>query len=100
LYAIFQFLTGSDYVWTFIRPQNYRQRGSGTFISPNNLACFLGMILPLGLAYTLTGRLTHLQKVLVGYAALTIFAGIVSTLSRGGWIASGVALLVFFIILL
>jgi O-antigen ligase len=57
------------------------------------------MLLPVGLAYTLTGRLTHLQKVLVGYASLAIFTGIVSTISRGGWIATVLTLLVFFVFL-
>lgn len=99
LYAIYQFLSGSDYVWNFIRPEGYRRRGSGTFISPNNLACYLAMILPIGLAYTLTGRVTHLHKVLVGYAALAIFAGIVSTISRGGWLATLITLVVFFVFL-
>src|SRR3954469_1243932 len=99
LYALYQFLSGSEYVWHFLRPEGYRARGSGTFISPNNLACYLGMLLPLGLAYTLTGRLTHLQKVLVGYASLAIFAGIVSTVSRGGWLAAGISLLCFFVFL-
>lgn len=100
MYALYQFLSGSDHVWHFIRPEGYRRRGSGTFISPNFLACYLAMLLPLALAYTLTGRLSHLHKVLVGYASLVIFAGIVCTISRGGWIAASVAILFFFIFLL
>src|SRR5258706_9390001 len=100
LYALYQFLGESDRVWNFIRPPGYWRRGSGTFISPDNLACYLAMLLPLALAYTLTGRLSHLQKVLVGYSALVIFAGIVSTISRGGWLATSVTILVFFIFLL
>ena len=69
MYALYQFLSGSEHVWHFIRPEGYRRRGSGTFISPNFLACYLAMLLPLALAYTLTGRLAHLHKVLVGYAS-------------------------------
>jgi O-antigen ligase len=98
-YALVQFLSGSDRVWNFIKPEQYHKRGSGTFICPNNLAGYLEMLLPLALAYTLTGRLTHLQKVLVGYAALVIFAGIVVTISRGGWISAGITLLVLFVLL-
>jgi tetratricopeptide (TPR) repeat protein len=94
-YALIQFLTESDRVWNFIRPENYHKRGSGTFICPNNLAGYLEMLLPIGLAYTLTGRLTHLQKVLVGYASLAIFVGIVVSVSGGGWIATGLTLLAF-----
>jgi O-antigen ligase len=76
------------------------KRGSGTFISPNNLAGFLEMILPLGLAYTLTSRTKALTKVFVGYASLAIIAGIAVSASRGGWFATAIALLVFFVVLL
>src|SRR3954469_11420990 len=98
-YALIQFLTDSDRVWNFIKPEAYRKRGSGTFICPNNLAGYLEMLLPLALAYTLTGRLTHLQKVLVGYASLVIFAGIVVTVSRGGWASAGMTLIILFALL-
>jgi hypothetical protein len=37
LYALFQFLTASDYTWHFLKPTGYRKRESGTFICPNNL---------------------------------------------------------------
>src|SRR5437762_1316963 len=97
MYALYQFLSDSNNVWHFIRPEGYRRRGSGTFISPNFLACYLSMLLPLALAYTLTGRLSHMHKVLVGYASLVIFAGVVCTISRGGWVATGVTMVIFFI---
>ena len=32
LYALYQFLGDSERVWHFVRPEIYRQRGSGTFI--------------------------------------------------------------------
>ena len=93
LYAVYQFLAHSDRVWHFTTP--YRGRGTGTFISPNNLAGFLEMLLPLGLAYTLMGRLQPLTKVFVGYATLALAAGIGVSISRGSWIATGLVLLVF-----
>ena len=93
-YAVFQFLTQSDQVWHFIRPASYAGRGSGTFICPNNMGAYLEILLPLGIAYTLTGRFNHLQKVFLGYASLVIFAGIVVSISRGTWVASGISLLV------
>lgn len=97
-YAMYQFVTGSDKVWTFIKP--YRHRGSGTYISPNNLAGFLEMILPLGLATLLVSRAKPVMKILVAYASLMILGGIAVTLSRGGWAATGVALLALFSVLL
>ncbi|HKI69374.1 MAG TPA: O-antigen ligase family protein, partial [Verrucomicrobiae bacterium] len=93
LYAIYQFLTDSNRVWDFIKP--YAHRGSGTYISPNNLAGFLEMLLPLGLAYILIGRAKPVTKVLLGYASLVILAGIGVTVSRGGWLSTALSLLIF-----
>jgi hypothetical protein len=58
------------------------------------------MILPLGLAYVLAGRFTATTKVFIGYAALAIFTGIGVSVSRAGWAATGLSLLVFFGLLL
>ena len=60
-YAVIQFLTGSHKVWNFISP--YGHRGSGTFISPNNCAGFLEMILPFGLAYSNAEVYQYVSKV-------------------------------------
>jgi O-antigen ligase len=92
-YAVFQFLTDNDYVWHFYKPEGYRKRGSGTFICPNHLAGYLEMILPLALAFTITGRFGHLMKIFLAYASLVIFAGITVTISRGGWLATGASLM-------
>lgn len=99
-YALYQYLTGSEKVWHFVRPASYKGRGSGTFICPNHLAGFLEMILPLGLAYTLTGRVSATTRVFVGYAALMAAAGIGVSLSRGGWIATVLSCSLFFILLI
>jgi O-antigen ligase len=100
LYAVYQYLTGSIMVWHFIKPAGYHGRGSGTYISPNHLAGFLGMVLPLGLATVFVGRYKPLTKVFLGYACLAMAAGLAVSLSRAGWIASGTALLLFFLVLL
>ena len=92
LYAVYQFLTSSDYTWDLYKPDGYRKRGSGTFISPNNLAGYLEMIFPLALAFTLVGRFEPTSKIFLAYATIVICAGIASTVSRGGWLATGVSL--------
>ena len=94
IYAIFQFATDSPKVWHFTKPIQYLKRGSGTYICPNHLAGFLELILPLGLSLIFFGKISHLAKVFVGYASLMIFAGIGVTLSRGGWLATGISLMV------
>ncbi len=95
-YAIAQFLTDSDHVWHFLRPEAYRKRASGTLICPNHLAGYLEMLLPLGLIYTLTGRFKHVAKVLLCYASLVIFTGIAVTVSRGGWAVTVIIVAVLF----
>src|SRR4030095_5211815 len=69
-------------------------------ICPNHLAGFLEMVLPLSLAYVMTGRLKHTTKIFLAYAAVAMFAGIGVSISRGGWIATAVALSLFFVALL
>jgi len=93
-YAVYQFLKGSNKVWGI--PTPYPHRGSGTYFNPNHLAGFLEMLLPLGLAYSLTARVKPLIKVMLGYISLAILAGIGVTVSKGSWIATSFALLVFF----
>jgi O-antigen ligase len=91
-FAVYQFLTHSNRVWNYVSP--YIGRASGTYISPNNFAGFLGIILPLATAYVLVGRMKPVVRVLLGYAALVMLAGMAVTFSRGGWVAVTVALLV------
>ncbi|MGI8966008.1 MAG: O-antigen ligase family protein, partial [Limisphaerales bacterium] len=99
-YAIYQITTHSMKVWHFTKPAQYAGRGGGTYINPNHLAGFLEMVLPLGLACILLGRFSHVTKIILGYGCLMILIGIGVTGSRGGWIATGVMLLVFFSLLL
>ena len=91
-YAIYQFLTHSNRVWDYVSP--YLGRASGTYISPNNFAGFLDMLLPLATACVLVGRMKPVVRILLGYSALAMLAGMAVTFSRGGWVAVVVALLV------
>ena len=96
IYAIYQFITKSDYVWFTKKPVQYRGRGSGTFICPNHLAGFLEMLLPIALAHLYIGKASHVGRVLYGYVALVLMGGIAVSVSRGGWISTALSLLVFF----
>jgi O-antigen ligase len=99
-YAIYQFATNSPYVLRYVKPVMYMKRASGTYICPNHLAGFLEMIFPLALAYLFMGKVSHIVRVLIGYGVLMMLAGIGVTISRGGWIVTGIALLVFFALLI
>ena len=85
-YAVAQFVNHSDHVWNLV--SGNVGRASGTYISPNNFASFLELILPLALAFLLVGRISIVTRILLGYTALTIVAGLAVTLSRGGWVAT------------
>ena len=96
--AVFQFATKYPRVWGF--PRRFMDRAGGTYINPNHLAGFLGMIVPLALSYMLMSRFTPTLKVLFAYCALAMLAGIGITLSRGGILAMSATLLVFCLVLL
>lgn len=97
--ALWQFSSKTDlvYFWkeSWSRPENYRGRGAGSYICPNNLAGFLEMVLGLILA---RGLLMHrgkssveafaVQRLLIVYVALMAVVGIGVSLSRGGWVAT------------
>ncbi|MGA2854352.1 MAG: O-antigen ligase family protein [Verrucomicrobiota bacterium] len=96
--AVWQFFTHSNHVWSFTSP--YPGRASGTYISPNNLADFLAMLLPLATAYVLAGRMKPVTRIFLGYAALVMAAGLAVTFSRGGLAAAAAGLLALLGILL
>jgi O-antigen ligase len=97
-FAAYQFLRHTNRVWNFTSP--YAGRASGTYISPNNLAGFLEMILPLSVAYILAGRIKPVTRIVLGYAAIGIGIGLVLTFSRGGWTAGAAAIMGLLVILI
>ncbi len=99
-YAIYQYVSDSRSVLGHPQPLQYRGRGSGTYVCPNHLAGYLELILPLALAVTLCGKVKPVVKILTGYAATVILAGIVVSGSRGGWVSIAISLVGFFAFLL
>lgn len=98
--AVYQFATKYPRIWGVARYTQYLERGSGTFKNPNHFAGFLGMIIPLALSYTLMSRFKPAMKVLFAYCAMAMLAGVGVSLSRGGIIAAGAAMLVLCVALL
>ena len=96
-YAVYQFVTNSDRVWIFIKP--YEHRGSGTYISPNNLGRLPGNDSSAG--PRLAARQPR-QNADQGVHRLRVArhpTGLAVTVSRGGWLSAGVSLVVFFALL-
>jgi O-antigen ligase len=94
LSAVYQYLAGSNKVWWLVRPPQYNHRGSGTYICPDHLAGFLEQLLPLALAGLLVSKARAVGRVFYAYIAIVLLAGVGVSLSRGGYVATGVALLV------
>src|SRR5688572_26580353 len=103
MYGVYQAYTKYLYVLNVERPVSFLNRGSGTFICPNHLAGLLEMILGFALARLALHRPAQsdsietqlLSKVMVAYAVLAMLAGVLFTLSRGGWASTAIGLLVF-----
>ena len=99
-YAVYQFATHSLKVWDVTKPLQYSSRAGGPFINPNHLAGFLELALPIAFAYVIMGRFNHLTKIFIGYSCFVMLGGIAVTLSRGGWLATSVAMFGFCLFLL
>lgn len=72
-------------------------RAAGTLGHPNSLALYLGLLLPLNLSLLLSPMRRSLKLILLGTFILGI-AGLVATLSRGGFVATtlGMTLVLLF----
>jgi O-antigen ligase len=99
-FAMYQFATHDPLIWGVMKPEQYVGRGTGTFINPNNMAGYLGMLVPLALAGTVLSRLSPTVKVVLAYSAVAMMAGIVVSLSRGGILAAAATLVLFCLLLL
>jgi O-antigen ligase/Tfp pilus assembly protein PilF len=103
IFAIYQFATHSPWVsihrWAY-KPFMYLNRGSGTFINPNNFAGFLELLVPLGVSYVFLSRMSATAKVLVGYATAMMVAGLCVSLSRGALAATVGSLVLLCVVLL
>ncbi len=97
-YAGAQLVQHSNQVWNLFSP--YPGRASGTFISPNNLAGFLELLLPLAVAFLLVGKISVIARVLLGYAILMMLVGLAVTFSRAGWVSAAAGLVLLLGILL
>ena len=97
-YAMVQLLHHSNQVWNELSP--YTNRASGTYISPNDLAGYLALLLPLALAYLLVGKVHVVTRILLIYAAIAMAAGLAVTFSRAGWIAAAAGIILLLGILL
>jgi O-antigen ligase len=94
LFALRQHITGTNQVWNFIRPSSaYTFRGSGAFIYPNHFAGFLELLLPFGVAALFLSPFSFKLKLVIAYCTIWIGVGLYVSLSRAGWIAAGLGVM-------
>lgn len=98
-YGAWQFASSSNTVWGHDRGEGYSHRASGSYVCPNHFAGLVEMLIPIAIAIVVAGRIKPVGRILLGYAALAMLAGLALTLSRGGWIAGGVGVLLVLIAL-
>jgi O-antigen ligase len=73
----------------------FRGRSAGMFGIPGSLAGLLGLMIPACLCLISTRAAQPAAKVFLGWLALLFFFALVLTGSRGGWISTGIALLLW-----
>ena len=98
-FGVWQSFTKSDFIFHWERPEVYNGRGSGTFVCPNHLAGFLEMSLGLVAARAAIVRRESgsiersvILKVFNIYVAVMLAIGLLSTLSRAGWVSISVGM--------
>lgn len=102
---VFQFRYGEDFMFlshlpdTFPLPQIFRGSGgwraSGFYICPNHTAGFLESLCGFAIAYCCWGRFSAMGRVALGYVVAFCLVGIAITGSRGGYLSTGIGLVVF-----
>jgi O-antigen ligase len=75
-----------------VQAEQFIGRSSGPFGIPNSLAAFLNLLLPPIVALALQRRAGAGQRMLCGYLAAVLAAGILLTMSRGAWLSLGASL--------
>ena len=94
--GLIQFHFGNNFMpIPFLQRFDYGARASGFYVCPNHLAGLLEVVGIFGLSITCWSRWPVWSKMLIGYATLVCYAGIVLTGSRGGLISVVASLLVF-----
>lgn len=98
-YAVIQWLRASPFIAFGVpRAPAYGMRAGGTFNCPNHFCGYLEMGLAIVLAFALFSKFPKWAKAALFFGGGVIAAGILLSVSRGGWIATCAALLVLLVV--
>ena len=90
-----QFRDGRNFMLIpFLQRFDYGRRASGFYVCPNHLAGMLEVLGIFGASMIFWSRFPVWAKVLISYATLVCYFGVVLTASRGGYASSATSLLV------
>lgn len=96
LVGAIQFRNGDNWMpISFLQRFDYSRRASGFYVCPNHLAGLLEVLGVFGLSITLWSRWPVSSKLLVGYATVICYVGVILTGSRGGYLSVLMSLIVF-----
>ena len=96
LVGTIQFRSGNNFMpISFLQRFDYGRRASGFYVCPNHLAGLLEVLGVFGLSIVCWSRWPAWSKLLIGYAALVSYLGVILTGSRGGYLSTAASLLVF-----
>lgn len=96
LVGLIQFSRADNFMLIpFLQRVDYGERASGFFVCPNHLAGLLEVLGIFGLSLTCFTRWPMWSKLLIGYATVACYGGVLITGSRGGYLSSVVSLLAF-----
>jgi O-antigen ligase len=94
--GVIQFSGGNNFMpIAFLQRFDYGRRASGFYICPNHLAGLLEVLGIFGLSLVCWSRWPVWAKLLIGYATVASYAGVILTASRGGYLSVGASVLVF-----
>lgn len=96
LVGAIQFRDGNNFMpISFLQRFDYGRRASGFYICPNHLAGALEVLGIFGTSLVCWSRFPKWSKLLIGYATVVCYFGLLLTGSRGGYLSTIVSLLVF-----
>jgi len=96
LVGAIQFRSGNNFMAIpFLQRFDYGRRASGFYVCPNHLAGLLEVLGMFGLSIVCWSRWPAWSKLLIGYATLVSYLGVILTGSRGGYLSTAASLLVF-----
>jgi len=87
-YGIIQYFKGTNFIYWQVKEQ-YAGRAAGTYYCPNHLAAHLEIVLAFTLSFICFSSFSNGKKIILIYLSAIFLIGIFTSLSRSGWLGTG-----------